>query len=260
VPRSLSQSFAANSGLDAVTVFSGTIDWPPRKTWEQPVFVLTLPFVRPFSFLKSRGKSLVVDVKSRLMTPLGWQVAAAAPDLGRFDFNYRGDCWLIRHVFSYGGGVGSVGRHRAPGGSLEFSWYNIPPNAACLASIGLVGIGGKWGNLTLPIDLGAGCPWSVASLFFWPFSTDAFGIGRVPPLPIPQDPKFSGLRLYEQSMCFAPNLNSIGMVTFFSMQFFLGSGDRPNAKSIHAYKDSPPRAGAQHIADETAPLIQFTYQ
>ncbi|MFQ5507033.1 MAG: hypothetical protein ACE5F1_19860, partial [Planctomycetota bacterium] len=174
-------------------------------------------------------------------------------------FNQGPNCW-IRHVLWYSA---SAVNGVFIGGAFDRRWYNIPRSARCVASIGFKGVGSKWGTVTLPIDmtpLGApGCFWAVASEIFLPFTTDYLGTGKVPIVPIPNIPALAGKKFYEQSGCAIPNLNALGLVTFFSTEFVIGSGSTPLAATLRSFRDSPPRPLADAHWKNLGPIIQFTY-
>ncbi|MFQ5507370.1 MAG: hypothetical protein ACE5F1_21610, partial [Planctomycetota bacterium] len=174
-------------------------------------------------------------------------------------FNQGPNCW-IRHVLWYSA---SAVNGIFIGGAFDYQWYNIPRSAQCVASIGFKGVGSKWGTMALPIDmtpLGApGCFWAVASEVFLPFTTDSSGTGKVPIVPIPNIPALAGRKFYEQSGCAVPTLNALGLVTFFSVEFVIGSGSTPLAGTLLGQRDSPPRALADTSWKNRGPIMQFTY-
>ncbi|MFQ5504392.1 MAG: hypothetical protein ACE5F1_06275 [Planctomycetota bacterium] len=223
------------------------MNWPARTISQPSDFVARIPFQRAFSFDRSKGKSLVMDIRS-VQSTLGpndrWLCAMIWPDNGAIRHNNLKSgnlqsCWLL-HARFYSA---STRRLFMPGGRYAPTWFGTPRNAPCLASIGFQGDGGKWGNWKLPIYLREpGCYWWVASVFFWPFQSDFQGVGRVPALPIPNDKRVIGLTFYDQSACLTPALNRLGFVTLFSLKILIGSGHKPNAAWVATMRDTQPPA------------------
>ncbi|MFQ5507034.1 MAG: hypothetical protein ACE5F1_19865 [Planctomycetota bacterium] len=255
--------WALNQGSDRTVVFSGTLNWPASKKSQGMKFVGRIPFTKTFLFRKLAGKSLVIDARTTWTStpPLGrrWVYDGAHPDVGNAFFNRLPNCWL-GHVYGYNS---ALINGTPVGGKWNYTWYNIPRNASCVASIGFKGVGSKWGTMTLPIDmtpLGApGCFWAVASEIFLPFMTDSLGTGRVPILAIPNNPALAGKKFYEQSACAVSRINPLGIVTFFSVEFLIGSGSTPLAVTILGLNDSPPRSSGHSWRLNKGPFVQFTY-
>lgn len=255
-PNGLQAGFAANGGPGTV-VFSGGVGWPGRKYKDPARFVGRIPFRRPFLFDRNKGKSLVMDVRtqwSSLQQGYYWTCAAAWRD--------RGNVWAQpprQPRLCWNAGGGSVWRFY-PGGAYAPKWEGAPKSAHCFASFGFAGYGATWFGKTLPIDLyGRICLWGAASVLFLPFRTDARGVGQVT-LPIPDDPRVIGLKLYDQTGCVTPGHNPIGLVTFVSAVILIGSGHAPNATWVAVNNDWPPSKWAAVRWPNSAVLARFELQ
>jgi hypothetical protein len=73
LPSGFVRTFAANHGSDLTTVFSGQVTWP---RWDikddETKFVARIPFQKPFPFDASKGRSLVLDVRTSSSTGTGY--------------------------------------------------------------------------------------------------------------------------------------------------------------------------------------------
>ena len=264
-PEDFTNTFARNAGSTKTLVFSGKVNWPFVSGSQalQP-FILKIPFSKSFLLHSSAGKSLVLDayITSNTIYTNDWQYDTAMRDGGRFVGFNELNAWC----------KDSQGRRVSLkmwnmkswiGGSFDLSLFGGTPNAQGLASIGLVGAGGKWGSSKLPIDLapfGApGCFWAVASLFYWPFSTDSSGTAVLPIVPIPWTQSLVGLHFFDQSAIFDAQANALGMVPVFSNEWEIGAGEAPSVHTLVSHHDNPPKP--QGFAyPRRAPIIRFTIQ
>ncbi len=268
-PRTLSTTFAANEGKDRKVVFSSNVLWPkdiPVKG--VPPFAVRVPFSSPFPFVQTRGKSLVVDVRITSSTALSgdWQYDLALWDWGKMaNFNHnQANCKDSAGRRVYETRWVPSNDPLQPGGRFSITYLRGgTPNAQGMASVGLQGVGGKWAGATLPIDLtpmGApGCYAAVASLAWWPFTTNAFGTGTFPPVAIPNRPNVIGVHFFDQSYLVDRKANALGIVPIFSSEWVIGSGVRPSVGTIHMVNDNPPKKVGWRYLLPTAPIVEFSY-
>jgi len=251
-PQQLSPYFAPNHGLDKAVVFNGSFNLPASPPSVRPAFVPPITFQRPFIFDVTRGLSLVIEFRTTATSTPGqpWVVHCAAKDTGRFTVDWALGCWLKYQNF-----YNSVLYPKLyPGGMWDYAWYTIPKNASCVATLGFTGAGGYWGPYKLPVAIGE-CGWAVASELFVPFQTDMTGYGVIPKVPIPPDDRLIDTSFYDQCMCFTPGLNAVGLVTFFSAKFTIGSGGTPDAKTLIGINDN-----ASGSVQPIAPIFRLYVQ
>lgn len=258
----LQQRFAANVGPDRTLVFAGKVAFPARNWTDPPTFDARIAFQRPFSFDRSKGKSLVMDIRSQSSTLLpheDWICAAAKRDYG---FPWVQHTYPSRLCWNSptGGYKKTILLQFYPGGKVQGRWEELPSNAFCFESFGPLGHGGIWLGQKLPIPLIRGvCYWGAASVVFFPFTTDSRGTGYPQILHIPSDRRVVGTRFYEQSGCIMPGYNSLGFVTLFSLEYIIGTAHVPKASFHGAVLDNPPSAWSLGVFRNIAVLARFEY-
>jgi hypothetical protein len=149
------------------------------------------------------------------------------------------------------------------GGAFTVGYQGAAPNVSGLATLGTVGAGQSWNGVRLPVSLTAagapGCWWSVGSILWLPFATDAMGTGVFPAVPIPLDHTLVDATFFEQSLLLIPQANPLGLLPIFSNQWRIGSGLQPAVDSVFNFQDNPPSPVGQQWLRAQAPVVRFVF-
>ena len=224
-----STTFSANFGVITTTVLSGQISLssqPNPAAWPAP-WELPFPFTTPFPWVKSLGKSLVVDIHQTANSGgAPWLLEATGVSGGARVDNPSAQSTC---KFSNGQFTSSISYVFPALGATWFVHYgNVPANLPGLGAIGARGAGGLWNGLTLPISLASlgapGCSWSVSADLTVPLVASATGGARWPTLNIPYDTALIGASYYDHAAFIDPGANAWGVVTTWSSKWTISPG------------------------------------
>ncbi|MCC6671183.1 MAG: hypothetical protein IT458_08980 [Planctomycetes bacterium] len=254
-------TFATNTGPGAITVFNGPLNLPQSNNppswpapWEAPI-----PFSGPFPYARTMGATLVIDILSvgyTATTP--WYVEWTGRDTGRRDSNPNAQSSCRFSNGSYNNAIG----YRLP--IVGGQWYvnyqgGLPTGLSGVGALGAQGVGGNWGGLTLPIDLGPfgapGCSWSVSADFTVPISSST-AIYQWPTLNIPNTPALGGAIFYDHAMFIDPPANAWGVVTTWSSKWTIGTNRGAPGAMVYATGASALNPSGT-LSLETVPSFQL---
>ena len=212
-PGEMSQTFATNLATRVQTVFTGTMNWPKvRRGVGIAPFTHKLPLTKRYAFVRSSGRSFVVDYRITASNYRGQR----ALDAGSTGIpRYAGVYWQPRCLLSTGKSLGGKGyAYPHPGKTW---WTTVSPllrGTPVLWTLSAYGRSNR-GPWPLPLDLTAlgapNCSWDVGlELGIWiPSVASQFGdasIGFVMPW------EMAGRKFSEQALVVDLRANSLGLV------------------------------------------------
>jgi hypothetical protein len=229
-------TFATNHGGSPVTVLSAQISLPPATNppaWPAP-WQTPFPFSAPFPYAGVAGGSLVIDIhqdQTGLVVAGGqWYLEYTTPDVGGRSNNggsAQSTCKFSGGTYNSGLGY-TTGGLSGNGGTWYVQYSGLQANLIGVGAIGIVGEGGSWNGIPLPIDLtpmGApGCRWSTSMEVIVALSTGTTTSARWPNQTIPNDPSLRGAAFYDHSIWIDPPANALGLVAGWSSKWSIGTG------------------------------------
>jgi hypothetical protein len=224
-----SNTFATNTGPNATTVMTGQVSLPAETnpgSWPAP-WQTPIPFSTPFVFVAATGQSLVIDVSqtgNSATTP--WYVEMTSPDSGGRVSNpsSSSSCRFSNNTYNSGLSY-TTGGLNPNGGTWYVQYNNLLPNTSGVAWLGMQGVGGMWGSLSLPFDLtslGApGCSINASVDIVVPLTATNTS-ARWPNVTIP--PGYGGTSFFDHSIWLDPAANALGAVVGWSSRWNIGTG------------------------------------
>ncbi len=237
----VSSTFASNHGPLVVRAFAGNLNLPLQNSAPAPQpWSVSIPFSTPFPYVPPQAQSLVADFVVTNYTTIGtdsWVFDAAATVYitqgQRFsNGNAQSTC-----RFSTGSYNNSLSYRQPARGTVWFlSYGSVLPNAITIGVLGTQGVGGTFGGLALPIDLGLvgapGCSWNVDVALSVPMLSDANGNARWPDIMIPNDPGIVGGQFFDQALIVDPAANAFGAVASWSSRWVVGDATPPEGARV----------------------------
>ena len=256
----VTNTFATNVGGSPVTVLSGMVNLPAGPAaaiWPHPWN--NIPFTTPYVWIRPPTGTLVVDILQTGNTSTSaWYLEMQGPNNGGRSANGNAPSTCKNSALGYANSIGYSGT-LMPGGQWYVSYGGLPNNAPGFAWIGSQGIGGTYGGLLLPIDLGViGAPGCFihASVDYAIPLTAAGTSARWPTIQLPNDPSLAGAFFYDHSIWLDAAANALGAVVGWSSRWGIGTGLGAPAAMVSATGTSAMNATGS-LAQQTGVTLRF---
>jgi hypothetical protein len=243
-------TFAGNHGPSTTTVFQGRVNLPAAANppnwpapWQPPI-----PFTTSFPYVRVPGGSLVIDIHQDQSPAPGvapWYVEYSSAPLGNRIANgpVQSNCRFS--VGGYNSGLGWTTAGLQGAGGIWYVSYQggqMPGNQIGIGVIGFQGVGGSWGGVPLPVDLGPlgapGCAWNISWALSAPLMPTSVG-ARWPDQTIPNDPALRGTSFYDQALFLDAAANALGLVMSQSSRWLIAPGVGAFVQATGANAGSP---------------------
>ncbi len=256
----MTTTFATNHGPTPLTVFNGPLNLPARtgtNVWPQPWE--NIPFTTPMVYVGIPGGTLVVDATqtgNAATTP--WYLEGQFPKNGLRDNNGSAPSSCRFSNNNYNNSLS----HTNPriGATWRVTYNSLLPNVSGFAWIGGQGVGGNYGGLTLPIDLGPlgapGCTVNASVDYAIGLTASATGSAGWPVIPVPNNPSLSGQSFFDHSLWLDSAANAFGVVVGWSSKWTIGDGLGAPAALLSATGANAVNPTGS-IARETGITLQF---